>query len=270
VETPLLLQFSIALFTGMVAATLVPPVRRSIPRPIEMAMWAVLVVVCVVGISSITSPHARELTASVFWGLDHFLTTLAALLGAGLTGWLVEHRFTIATWLTIVCGADIMALGLLRSHRKSRGWQPRIRLYEWMELPRPTPAPEAIFVPYAIDELNREWAAAAAVAGAALLAWSVDFLAWAREVLVPRAARRLAPAVRSLAGSATVVVRSMGNGRGVEGGPALASSRHEVEIHVLVSALSLGWSGLTWPVSTFRAAEEEDEEDSQQTGRLAS
>ena len=31
VEVPLLLQFSIALFTGMVAATFVPPVRKAIP-----------------------------------------------------------------------------------------------------------------------------------------------------------------------------------------------------------------------------------------------
>lgn len=270
VEGPLLLQFSIALFTGMVAATLVPHVRRSIPRPIELAMWAVLVVVCVIGVSSITNPHARELTASVFWGVDQIVTTLAGLLGAGFTGWLVEHRFTIAIALTLACGADIMALALMRSHRMSRGWQPRIRLHEWMELPRPNRAPEPVVVPYAIDELNRKWAAALAVAGAALLTWSVDFLIWARGVLLPQLARRLAPAIGRLGTTAaTEVVRIMSNGWRAEDGEAAPSSSNVVDIHVLVTALSLGWYGAMRPVAAVQAVKE-DEDEPQQTGRLAS
>jgi hypothetical protein len=208
-----------------------------------MAMWAVLVVVCVIGVSSLTNPHARELTASVFWGVDQIITTLAALLGAGLTGWLVENRFTIATWLTLACGADIMALALLRSRRKSRGWQPRIRLVEWMELPRLTPAPPPVVVPYAIDEWNRKLAAAMAVAGPVLLAWSGDFLIWTRDVLLPQLARRLAPAAEAAPG-------------------------HVVDIRVLVTAFSLGWYGPLRPVGAVHAEEEEDE--SQETGRLAS
>jgi hypothetical protein len=243
VEVPLLLQFSIALFTGMVAATLVPTVRRAIPRPIEVAMWAGLVFVCVVGLSSIANPQARELTASAFWGVDQIITTLAALLGAGFTGWLVENRFTIATWVTLACGADIMAVALLRSHRTSRGWQPRIRLLEWMELPRLTPAPEPVVVPYAIDEWNRRLAVAMAAGGAVLLAWSGDFLIWTKQVLVPQLARRLAPA-------------------------AEASPGHVVDIRVLVTAFSLGWYGPLRPVGAVDAEEEEDE--SQETGRLAS
>ena len=134
-EGPLLLQFSIALFTGMVAATLVPPVRRVVPRPVEVILWVALVVVCVVGILSITNPHARELTASAFWGVDQMLLTLIGLVGAGITGWLVDHRFTLGNALLVAGGVDVMALALLRSYRKARAWQPRVRLYEWMELP---------------------------------------------------------------------------------------------------------------------------------------
>ena len=306
VELPLLLQFSIALFTGMVASTLVPPVRRVVPRPIEITLWVVLVVLCVIGIMSITNPHARELTASAFWGVDQVIMTLAGLLGAGLMGWLHDNRFALATVLTIACGIDIIALALLRSHRKGRAWQPRVRLYEWMELPSLTiPATEPVAVPYAVDELSRKLEAAMAVAGAALLASLVDFLIWARDVLLPRQAERLAraaavgrvesgagleslrdtalqlqfaarawyvaagaPVVKSLAVRATETVRAMGRGRSEEGAAEPAGGR-AVDIHVLASALSIGWYGPMRPASPVNA-EEEDEDESQQTGRLAS
>jgi hypothetical protein len=299
VEMPLLLQFSIALFTGMVAATLIPSVRRVVPRPIEIALWAVLVVVCVFGVMSITNPQARELTASAFWGVDQVITTFASLLGAGLTGWLLDNRFTLATCLTIVCGIDILALALLRSYRKGRAWQPRVRLYEWMELPRLTiQTTEPVAVPYAIDELNREWAAAMAVAGAAMLAWSVNFLIWAKDVLLPQQARRLACAAavgrtESRAGleslrhtasqvwfaarasyaaarEATAAGGRAGRAReAVREGAAELSPGRVVDIHVLVSALFPGWYGPMRPVQLVHA-EEEDEDESQQTSRLAS
>ncbi len=242
VEVPLLLQSSIALFTGVVAATLFPPVRRAIPRPIEIAMWVMLVVVCVIGVLSITNPHARELTASAFWGVDQTITTLGGMLGAGVTAWLVDNRFTIATFLTLVCGADVVALALLRSHKKSRGWQPRIRLYEWVELPRLTPASEPVAVPYAIDELNRQCEAAMAFMGTALLNWSVDFSIWAKDVLLPQLATWL--------GQAAAAVRTE------------LTPRPAVDIHVLPN----GW----YDPMRLVHEEEEDEDESQQTGRLAS
>jgi hypothetical protein len=302
VDLPLLLQFSIALFTGMVAATLVPPVRRVVPRRIEIALWVVLVVVCVFGVMSITNPQARELTASAFWGVDQVITTFASLLGAGLTGWLLDNRFTLATCLTIACGVDIVALALLRSYRKGRAWQPRVRLYEWMELPRLTiPTAEPVAVPYAVDELSRKVEAAMAVAGAALLAWAVHFLIWSRDVMLPQQAARLAraaavgrsesragleslrdtasqlqfaarswyvsagaPAASSLAARATETVRTIGSG-----GSAGVAPDRAGDIHVLVRALSIGWYGPMRSSSTVHA-EEEDEDESQQTGRLAS
>jgi hypothetical protein len=302
---PLLLQFSIALFTGMVAATLVPPVRRVVPRPIEIALWAVLVIVCVFGVMSITNPQAHELTASAFWGVDQVIMTLAGLLAAGLTGWLVDNRFAIATCLTIACGVDIFALALLRSYRKVRAGQPRVRLYEWMELPRLTsPAAAPVAVPYAVDELSRRLEAAMAVAGAALLVSLVQLMIWSRDVMLPQQAARLAraaasgrvgsragleslrdaasqlqfaahawyvaagaPAANGLAVRATETVRTIGRGLSYDGAPDVTAGRG-VDIRVLVSAQSIGWYGPMRPASTVQA--EEDEDESQQTGRLAS
>jgi hypothetical protein len=304
VEGPLLLQFSIALFTGMVAATLVPPVRKSIPRPVEILAWTALLLACVIGIIGIASPNARELTMSAVWGIDQVISTLVGLLGAGLVGWLADNRFAVATVVMFVLGADILALALVRSFRKSRGWQPRVRLIEWMELPRLAPAPpQPVAVPYALDELNRKWGAAAAIAGAALLTWLLNFAIWSRDVLLPRQAERLAraaaagrvgsragleslrdtaaqlqfaarawytaagaPAVNDLTTKATTAVRSVRTARGAEA-PGLGPSR-AVDIRVLLSAQSIGWYGPVRPAPAVR--EEEDEDASQRTDRLAS
>ncbi|MHB8610994.1 MAG: hypothetical protein ACYDAL_01010 [Candidatus Dormibacteraceae bacterium] len=298
-EAPLILQFSIALFTGMVAATLVPPVRRVVPRPIEIALWAVLVVVCVIGVVSITNPRARELTASAFWGVDQVLGTLVGLLGAGLVGWLIDNRLAIATCAVFTFGIDLMALALLTSYRRGRGWQPRVRLDEWMELPRV--AAQQAEVPYAVDELSRKWAAAMAVAGAALLTWLVNFSIWARDVLLPRQAEQLArlaasgrvesrarletlrdtaaqlqfaargwyaaaaaPAVNGFATKATEAARTIGR----RADEAELRPGRMVDIRVLLSAQSLGWYGPMRPAPTVHA--EEDEDESEQTSRLAS
>jgi hypothetical protein len=305
VEAPLILQFWIALLTGMVAATLIPPVRRVIPRPAEIVLWTLLVFVCVIGVLSLTNLHAQELTTSVFWGIDQVITTIFGLLTAGFAGWLRDNRFTIATWVVIGCGADVMALALIRSYRKNRAWQPRVRLAEWMELPRLAPAQQPVVVPYAIDELNRKVEAAMAVAGAALLTWLVSFSIWVRDVMLPRQARRLAhaveaggvesrarletlrhtalqlqfaarawyaaagePAVRDLAARAAEAAGAAG---GVLGAPYEPKSNRVVDIRALLSAQSIGWYGPFWPVPAVPPEEdEEDEDESGQKGRLAS
>lgn len=303
-DVPLLLQLSIALFTGMVAATLVPPVRKSIPRPVEIVAWGALVVACVIGVLSITSPDARELTTSAAWGIDQVLSTLVGLLGAGIVGWLGDNRFAVATVAVFATGIDILALAMAHSYRKSRGWQPRVRLVEWMELPRLTgPATQPVVVPYALDELNRKSASAAAVAGAAAITWLANFAIWSRDVMLPHQAERLAraaqvgrvgsragvdafrdtaaqlqfaarawytaagaPAVNDLATKATEAVRVVQSRRGAEA-PGLASSR-AVDIHILLSAQSIGWYGPTRPAPIVR--EGEDEDASGHTDRLAS
>jgi hypothetical protein len=301
VDVPLILQFSIALFTGMVAATLVPPVRRVVPRPVEIALWAALVVVCVIGVLSITNPHARELTASAFWGVDQVLSTLVSLVGAGFVGWFVDNRFAIANFGLVAFGIDVMALALLTSFRKRRGWQPRVRLYEWMELPRESVAAQPAEAPYALDGLNRKWAAAMVVAGAALLTWLVNFTIWARAVLLPSQSERLARAaatghvesrarletLRDTAAQLQFAARSWYtvagatavNGfatKATEAARTIGRSAEEaelrpgrvVDLRILLSAQSLVWYGPMRRAPTVHA--EEDEDESQQTGRLAS
>jgi hypothetical protein len=62
-------------------------------------------------------------------------------------------------------------------------------------------------------------------------------------------------------------VRTIGGGRS-DGGVLDVTSGRLVDIHVLMSAQSIGWYGPMRPASTVQA--EEDEDESQQTGRLAS
>jgi hypothetical protein len=304
VEMPLILQFSIALFSGIVAVTLVPSIRKSVPKPIEVALWTALIVACVSGVLGITSPNARELTSSAVWGVDQIIGTSVGLLFAGILGWLGDNRFAISTWTVIVCGVDIMAIALLRSHRQSLSWLPIVRLGEWMELPRLAATREPVVVPYALDGVNRRLAAATAVAGASLFALVLKIFVWGRNVLLPRQTERLAhaaaigrvesrahldsfrdsasqlqfaarawyavagtPAVNDLATKATDLVRTKKSGqRGDAAGPR---RRRLADIRVLLSPQSLGW------YSPLRATpkghvEEEDEDESGEAGRLAS
>lgn len=304
-EVPLPLQFSIALCTGLVAATLVPPIRKSIPRPVEFVIWMALLAACGVGVLNITNPHARELTTSTFWAVDEVLSTLVGLMGVGLLGWLAGNRFTIATCLVFVCGADILALAMAHSYRKSQGWQPRVRLGEWMEMPRlSAPAPEPAMAPYALDGLNRRGAAASGVARTAILTWLVNHSIWAKDVLVPRQTERVAhaaalgrvesrarlesirdtasqlqfsarswyvtagaPAVSGLATRATEAVHTARSGQDVEGAERAPSVM--VDTGVLLSAQSIGSYGPMQPAPAV-PAEKEGVDASGRPDRLAS
>jgi hypothetical protein len=198
VEAPLLLQFSIALFTGMVAATFVPPVRRVIPRPVEICLWVAFVTACVLGVASISDPNARELSTSAMWGADQIINTTVGLMLGGVGSWISDHRFAIAGWLVIIAGADIFALMLLGSLRSGQQWQPRVRLREWMEIPIPASEPvlasrrQVAADPFA--GANRRIAAWAAIGATAALAKTVELALWVRDVIVPRHAGRPADA----------------------------------------------------------------------------
>ena len=288
----------------MVAATLFPPVRKIVPRPMEMSLWIAFITVCVIGILSITEPRARELTTSAFWGIDQVITTLFGLISAGALTWVSDNRFTIGTATLLVCAADVLVLAVLASRRRRVGWQPRVRLGEWMELPRPAPvAAQPAVLPYLVGGLSRRAAAGLAVAGAGLLAWLVSLGIWARDVLVPRQVERLAhaaamgtvgsrarleslrdtasqmqfvarawyaaagaPAVNGIAARAAQGVRSVTSDNGVETGEF--GTARMADIHVLLSAQSIGWYG---PMTQSPTATVEEEEDaSGQSGRLAS
>jgi hypothetical protein len=281
VEVPLLLQFSIALFTGMVLSTFIPPVRRSIPRPVEVLMWIALATVCAMGILGITDRHARELTASVAWGADQLINTMAALLGAGVMGWISEHRFPIATMVVLLVAVDLLALVIMRSRRTAERSRPRVRLGEWMELPRPGTEPGPVDSASVTGNLSRRVTEDLAFAGLALVTPAVKVATWARDVVVPRGARRLvraaatgsvrsragletlrdtaaelrfasrawytavgAPAVGGLAAGAAGAMRSAaaaGRAAGSRGGVA----GRLIHIDAFLSAQATGWSGLS-------------------------
>lgn len=189
---PLLLQFSIALFTGMVAATFIPPVRKAIPGPLEILLWVAFVTVCVLGVASVTDAHARELTNSVIWGADQIINTLVGLMLGGFAGWVSDHRFSIGSWLVIAAGADIFALMFIASRRSAQPWQPRVHLREWMELP--IVAPERVLPqPDPLDVVNRRVTAWSAMASAAAFAKSIEVSLWLRDAM-PRETQRLAHA----------------------------------------------------------------------------
>jgi hypothetical protein len=195
VGTPLGLQFSIALCTAMVAATFAPTVRRLMPRWFEIALWVALIFVCWLGVASIKDPHARELTSSINWALGQIFNTMIGLAGLSILDALHANRFAIANAVVTLFGADLLVLALLSTYREGRGWQPKVRLGEWLEVPA-TPVPALVRAPqpYAIDELNERLTAASATAGAAAATWSVQFLIWARDFGLPRAEERLAKA----------------------------------------------------------------------------
>jgi len=308
VEVPLLLQFSIALFTGMVAATFVPPVRRSIPKPVEILLWVGFVSVCVLGMASISDPNARELSASAAWGADQILNTMVGLMLGGVGGWFLDHRFSIASWLVIIAGADILALMFLKSMRTARPWRPRIRLGEWMELPVAEPAAvvsrRRLAMADPLADVNRRLAAMGAIAATAFLAKTIDLSIWARDVMVPREARRLAQAaqtgrvesrarlegLRDATAHLNYAARSWYaaagepaiNGLAIKAGSAVRTARaakqglnpnalrpeQVIDIQALMSAQSLGWYG---PLNAGRRQSPGEQDDAaQRSDRLAS
>jgi hypothetical protein len=267
-----------------------------------------LIASCVLGVLSVNEPHARELTATVVWGVDQLLNTAAGLLGAGvlawLHAWLYNHRFAIADGMVLLLGADILAIALTRSWRSGRAWQPRVRLRDWMEFPASVAAAPQPVPAYALDDVNRRWAAAAARAGAAAVTSQARLSTWAREVKLAREAQRLAlaaaaggvesrerleslhdtaaqvqfaalswytavgsPAIESLTARAAEAVKRAAaarRGRGLAG----FGPDHVVEIQALVNAQPSGWFGPMLPA--LPAPAPEDEGGSQDSDRLAS
>lgn len=190
--TPLGLQFSIALCTALVAATFAPTIRRVIPRWFEVALWVALIVVCWWGVAGIKDQNARELTASINWGAGRIFNILIGVAGLSVVDMLHANRFAIANAVVTLFGADLLALALLTSSREGRGWQPNVRLRDWMEMPAaPIPAVLQVPVPDPVEVINKRLAAATATAGAAAATWSVQFLIWARDIGLPSAEERL-------------------------------------------------------------------------------
>jgi hypothetical protein len=273
----------------MVAATFIPPVRRSIPKVVEVLLWVALVAVCVLSVFSITDPNTRELSSSALWGVDQVINTTAGLLVGGLGAWISDHRFGIALWVIVGAGVDLMALALIRSRRAGIGWQPRVRLREWMELPMPgAMANETHAVSDPVAELNRKLAGALAIAGTTLIAAALNLTTWVRDIVAPREAGRAdraagvgrshsgasldslrdASAHLRYAASAWSTAVSQSADRGLRS-PRLRPGQ-VVDIQALLTAQSIGWFGSLGTGPSTSVHGEEDGNESGRTDRLAS
>lgn len=303
------LQFSVALFAGMAAAMIVPPVRRSVPRVIEAIIWLGLIVACWLAVTNISEANTRYLTESAAWGVNQIVGTAFGLLIAGVIAWLAEHRFVIANVMVTLAGADLLLLALFRSHRKAVESQPRILLGEWIEVPLyRVPAPAAVPVQSAMDILNRRAEHAAAMFGAAFLTWLVQLLIWTRDVVIPQARARQAeavaagrvqalagleslreraiqlqvraralrtaysPAITSLAVRAGQVLdrAAVGDAHVAEfGGSRVVTDDQVINIRALLSAQSIGWYGPIVPAPVGMGSLREEGQEDE-SDRLAS
>jgi hypothetical protein len=181
-------EFLIALFAGMV---LIATFRRSTPLALEIVLWVGLIWVCILAVSSTHSQQARDLTSAAVWGTSQMFGTVATLAQQGASQWLVDRRFQIADWVVLLFGVDLLVLTLMLTRREARGWQPRVRLGEWMELPRlgrPVPALAAVS---GVDEINQRFNVWAPVATAAALTWLTLLLVWTGDVVLPTTGRKL-------------------------------------------------------------------------------
>jgi len=182
-------EFLIALFAGMVA---IATFRRNTPRAVEVVLWIGLIWVCVLGVTNVRDRQARELTAAAVWGASQMVGTIAAVAEQSVMQWLSDHRFVIADWVVLLFGVCVLLLTFLATRREALGWQPRVRLGEWMELPRPARKPEPASVPVsAVDEINQRFKVWAPVATAAAMTWLTFLLIWTGDVVVPTTGRKL-------------------------------------------------------------------------------
>jgi hypothetical protein len=259
----LTLQFSVALFAGMALAMIVPPVRRSVPRWMEAFIWLGLIVTCWLAITNVQHTTTRFLTESLAWGTNQIVSTSVGLMLGGVLGWISDHRLAIANTVVTLVGADILLLALLRSHRKGVGWQPRILLGEWIEVPlHRAPAAAPAPVPYALDEWNRRAERATAMLGTAILAGLLQMMIWTRDVVIPLARARQAQAVaagrvRAGAGLESLRERAIrlqagdvldraarGDANLATVGPdGVVTDDQVINIRALLSAQSIGWYG---------------------------
>jgi len=268
VGTPLGLQFSIALCTAMVAATFAPTVRRVIPRWFEIALWVALIFVCWLGVASIKDPHARELTSSINWALGEIFNTMIGMAGLSVIDVIHANRFAIANAVVSVFGADLLALALLSSHRQGSGWQPTVRLRDWMEIPA---APVQVLlqapVPDAVQEMNERLALAAAVGRVetkvlleAVRETTHELESGARSLVAAST-----PEVNKLALRVAAILNGVTDAeRGVS--PSAGNLAQVVDIQALRIAQSLGQPGRA------RSIEKNDEinDDPEHPNRLAS
>lgn len=141
--------------------------KHAAVRATEVVFWLALIWVCLLVITRL-DPRTLTLTSALLWAAPQAAGMIVAPLAEGVSRWIEAGRFVIADWVVLLLAADVLALALVSSHRWAEGWQPRVRLAEWMELPRlAAPRPATVS---AVDEIDRRIAAWGRVAFAPALA----------------------------------------------------------------------------------------------------
>jgi hypothetical protein len=168
--------------------------------------------VCMLGVTGIHDNQARDLTVAAFWGITQVVNSVLGLAVLAAEQWLVDNRFLLADWAVLIAGLDLLVLAFLTSRRDARGWQPQVRLRDWMELPRPAQLKPVTATVSGVDELNHRFNVWAPVAAAAAVTWTTFFLIWSGEVAVPMLGRKL----RKVANSADGARRRVASGQVVE------------------------------------------------------
>ncbi|TMF01328.1 MAG: hypothetical protein E6I39_03490 [Chloroflexi bacterium] len=208
----------IALFAGMVGFAIL---RRGTARSVEILLWIGLIWVCVLGVTSTHDKQTRELTSAAAWGATQSVGAVAGVMSQTFMAWLSEL--------------------LLQTHRQAVGWQPRVRLRDWMEMPRPAkPQPAQAPVDAGVDELNARFNRWAPLATAGALMQMTLLLIWSLDVMVPAAARKL----RHAAFAANGARRRVANGaHGVLAEPARLAKVVDMETLATRTASFRGWAG---------------------------
>jgi hypothetical protein len=197
----------IALFAGMVAFAIM---RRGTSRPVEVVLWIGLIWVCVLGVTSTHDKQTRELTSAAVWGATQTVGTVGGLMGQTFLAWLSEHRMAVATWVVLAFAVDLLVIVLLQTHRQAIGWQPRVRLRDWMEMPRPGKQQQSpVPVVSGVDELNERFNSWAPLATASALTQLTLLLIWSLDVMLPAVAQRLREAAFAAKGAKVVDIETL-------------------------------------------------------------
>ena len=162
-----------------------------------MVIWLAFVWACLLVITG-SDQHTQTLTAAVLWAAPQAAAMIIAPLAEGVSRWIEAVRFVIADWVVLLLAADVLALALVSSHRWAKGWQPQVRLAEWMELPRLAAARPASVTVSAVDEIDRRFAAWGRVAFAPALTGATSAWTWFAE-------RAIAPVGRGFQRTASAV-----------------------------------------------------------------
>jgi len=119
-------NFLVALTTGLVAATLVPAIRKELPRRLEMAIWLVFVFTCWTAYINVRDPRARILVGDLSWASGQLVRSTAALSALTLVSWLGSHPLVVASLFALGGLAIAIAVRGMSASLVEQAWYQRL------------------------------------------------------------------------------------------------------------------------------------------------